>query len=385
MRESGLAGGEGSRRRAVARPISRRSSPRISRALSETIHSRYSTEPEHAAHTELDVTSPDFLVDHALWIARELVDRGVEHPARRRLRRLGADGRDRAAAASPLRRLARPGGVPGRGRRRLGRGPLAAVRPGFRQRGQRRRRQTAWSTTTRSGSAPARRRWSTASPSSAPCSATAPRSSWRRSAARQIAPHRIARDTALDVISGAAGAVLGLLAPVQGDARPRRPRPRDRVRRPPAPDRDGGDQGLSWRAPDGRVYTGFAHGVAGIAYALGRLFDVTGERRFGRASADGYRYVASRYVDTAQNWPVLGRARGGRRRPRPVDDRLVPRRARGDAGDSRSAAPTPSTPSCSTSSSRRSRPPPAPRRTWPITCAAATWGAANRCSRPAGA
>jgi hypothetical protein len=36
------------------------------------------------------------------------------------------------------------------------------------------------------------------------------------------------------------------------------------------------------------------------------LFDVTGERRFGRASADGYRYVASRYLDTAQNWPVLG-------------------------------------------------------------------------------
>ena len=66
------------------------------------------------------------------------------------------------------------------------------------------------------------------------------------------------------------------------------------------------DQGLSWRAPDGRVYTGFAHGVAGIAYALGRLFDATGERRFGRASADGYRYVASRYVDAAQNWPVLG-------------------------------------------------------------------------------
>ena len=53
---------------------------RISRALSETIHSRYSTEPEHAAHTELDVTSPDFLVDHALWIARELVDRGLETP-----------------------------------------------------------------------------------------------------------------------------------------------------------------------------------------------------------------------------------------------------------------------------------------------------------------
>ena len=111
---------------------------RISRALSETIHSRYSTEPEHAAHTELDVTSPDFLVDHALWIARELVDRGLDDPARHRLRRLGADGRDRAAAASPLRRLARPGGVPGRGRRRLGRGPLAAVRPGFRRRGQRR-------------------------------------------------------------------------------------------------------------------------------------------------------------------------------------------------------------------------------------------------------
>ena len=60
-------------------------------------------------------------------------------------------------------------------------------------------------------------------------------------------------------------------------------------------------------APDGRVYTGFAHGVAGIAYALARLFDVTGERRFGsgllrRLSLCG----SSGYVDAAQNWPVLG-------------------------------------------------------------------------------
>ncbi len=127
-----------------------------------------------------------------------------------------------------------------------------------------------------------------------------------RSAARQIAPHRIARDTALDVISGAAGAALGLLALYKvthdSDILDLATACGDRLLQTAME----ADQGLSWRAPDGRVYTGFAHGVAGIAYALGRLFDVTGERRFGRASADGYRYVASRYVDAAQNWPVLG-------------------------------------------------------------------------------
>ena len=125
-------------------------------------------------------------------------------------------------------------------------------------------------------------------------------------AARSIAPHRIARDTALDVIGGAAGAALGLLAFYKVSHDPDILDSGDRLRRPAAADGPPGDQGLSWRAPDGRVYTGFAHGVAGIAYALGRLYDITGERRFGRASSDGYRDVASRYLDAAQNWPVLG-------------------------------------------------------------------------------
>jgi lantibiotic modifying enzyme len=127
-----------------------------------------------------------------------------------------------------------------------------------------------------------------------------------RMAARSIAPHRIARDTALDVIGGAAGAALGLLAFYKVSHDPDildlATACGDRLLQAAIP----GDQGLSWRAPDGRVYTGFAHGVAGIAYALGRIYDITGERRFGRASSDGYRYVASRYVDAAQNWPVLG-------------------------------------------------------------------------------
>ena len=94
---------------------------------------------------------------------------------------------------------------------------------------------------------------------------------------------------------------------LQGDARPRHPRSGHGLRRPAAADRDRDRRRAVVAARrTGRVYTGFAHGVAGIAYALGRLFDVTGERRFGRASSDGYRYVASRYVDSAQNWPVLG-------------------------------------------------------------------------------
>ncbi|HWJ57453.1 MAG TPA: type 2 lanthipeptide synthetase LanM family protein [Vicinamibacterales bacterium] len=278
---------------------------RISRALSETIHSRYATEPEHAAHTELDVTSPDFLVDHALWIARELLDRGLNTP-----HGIGYAGWALMDEAGPRRHHLYDGSL----------GPAVFLAAAAVVSGEDRWRRCARDFA--SGASLAVSKGVVDDDAIGVGSGAASvvygltiigallgdgaSLELARSAARQIAPHRIARDTALDVISGAAGAVLGLLALYKvthdADVLDLATASGDRL----VQTATAGDQGLSWRAPDGRVYTGFAHGVAGIAYALGRLFDVTGERRFGRASSDGYRYVASRYVDTAQNWPVLG-------------------------------------------------------------------------------
>jgi len=278
---------------------------RISRALSETIHSRYSTEPEHAAHTELDVTSPDFLVDHALWIARELVERGLNTP-----HGIGYAGWALMDETGPRRHHLYDGSL----------GPAVFLAAAAVVSGEDRWRRCARDFAGGASAAVARgivdddaigvgsgigsMVYGLTIIGALLGDATS--IDLARMAARSIAPHRIARDTALDVISGAAGAILGLLAFYKVSHDPDildlATACGDRLLQTAI----SGDQGLSWRAPDGRVYTGFAHGVAGIAYALGRLFDVTGERRFGRASADGYRYVASRYLDTAQNWPVLG-------------------------------------------------------------------------------
>jgi len=277
---------------------------RIARALSETIHTRYSTEPEHAPHTELDVTSPDFLVDHAIWIARELVDRGVNTP-----HGVGYAGWALMDQTGPRRHhlydgslgpalfLAAAAVVSGEERwrrtaRDFGSGAAASIIAGD---------QVEESLGVASGATSVVYGLTTIGALLGDGASI----DLARLAARRVSPGRIARDTALDVVGGVAGATLGFLALYKvthdADILDLATASGDRLLQTAIE----GDAGLSWRTADGRVYTGFAHGVAGIAYALGRLFDVTGERRFGRASSDGYRYVASRYVDSAQNWPVL--------------------------------------------------------------------------------
>lgn len=101
-------------------------------------------------------------------------------------------------------------------------------------------------------------------------------------AAHGITQSTIGRNKALDVMSGTAGALLGLLVlhAMQDDRLLLR---RAVVcgehllaRRATDP-----ETGLrAWRSPRGRIATGFAHGTAGIACALRRLARVTGEEKF---------------------------------------------------------------------------------------------------------
>ena len=111
-----------------------------------------------------------------------------------------------------------------------------------------------------------------------------------RAAADGVTRDAIGADDALDVLSGAAGALLALLAlhRTTGD----RPALRTAVRcgehlldsRATDP-----DTGLrAWRTLRRRITTGFAHGASGIGCALQRLANVTGNDAFRAAAAEGW-------------------------------------------------------------------------------------------------
>jgi type 2 lantibiotic biosynthesis protein LanM len=127
-----------------------------------------------------------------------------------------------------------------------------------------------------------------------------------RRAALLIKPERISDDVALDIISGAAGATLGLLALHRA-----------------VPDQDILDRAIAcgehllkarttteaghraWPTIHGKYLTGFSHGAAGIAYALLRLYEATQNAAFLDAAREGISYEDSLFFHDAGNWPDL--------------------------------------------------------------------------------
>jgi len=57
--------------------------------------------------------------------------------------------------------------------------------------------------------------------------------------------------------------------------------------------------------PDRPDLNGFAHGAAGIAWALLELWHATGETKFRTAAEEGFRYEQSRFSAEHGNWPDL--------------------------------------------------------------------------------
>lgn len=124
-----------------------------------------------------------------------------------------------------------------------------------------------------------------------------------RAVAKLITPERIANDDLLDVFLGAAGSLLGLLALYEAS---------------PDPEILGraiccGQHLLHARTPsvaDCRVWptlahahtTGFAHGTAGIVYALLRLYRVTGDADLLVAAQEGLRYEDRALMPEVGNW-----------------------------------------------------------------------------------
>lgn len=92
-----------------------------------------------------------------------------------------------------------------------------------------------------------------------------------RRVATLITPERIAKDQKLDVISGAAGAILGLLA--CNTACPAETLYLERALAC-------GEHLLNTFPRTQNAFVGFAHGATGIAYSLSRLFKISGEKSF---------------------------------------------------------------------------------------------------------
>lgn len=127
--------------------------------------------------------------------------------------------------------------------------------------------------------------------------------------AREIAREALAADTELDVAGGAAGALLAFVALHETEREPwLRERIDDCVARLLETQRPTG-RGAAWPGLEGRAYSGFAHGSAGIAHALGRARAVTGDARIDAAVARARVYERALYSPTEANWPA--HAEGG--------------------------------------------------------------------------
>ena len=175
-----------------------------------------------------------------------------------------------------------------------------------------------------------------------------------RGAAEAITRTAIQADDTLDVMSGTAGAMLGLLALYRatGD-RPSLQRAvwcGEHLLDSRTTDPDSSLQ--SWRARRGLATPGFAHGAGGMACALQRLFGATGEVEYRRAASEAWSFErsllppgrasslenapsshdppADRTWSWCHGWPGFGLARLGA-----LDDRCV----RADVEAALSAAP----------------------------------------------
>lgn len=130
--------------------------------------------------------------------------------------------------------------------------------------------------------------------------------------AANISAELIATDTALDVISGAAGAILGLLALYDATGEERvldraiacgQHLLRSRVQTPTGH--------RAWRTRSvAKPLTGFSHGAAGIAYALLRLFERANDAGFKATAIEAIAYERSFFISSAGNWRDLRESAG---------------------------------------------------------------------------
>lgn len=126
--------------------------------------------------------------------------------------------------------------------------------------------------------------------------------------ANWMTPELIAADQHMDIMSGAAGAILGLLSLYEATAKASvletaiacgQHLLNHRVSYNGAPQ--------AWHTFWDRPLTGFSHGAAGMAYALLRLYAVTLEPNFLEAGLEAIEYERSVFCQSTANWPDFRR------------------------------------------------------------------------------
>jgi type 2 lantibiotic biosynthesis protein LanM len=121
-----------------------------------------------------------------------------------------------------------------------------------------------------------------------------------------ISQEVVKNDDHLDVIAGSAGAILGLLPLYQAT------HSEDVLASADASGQhllekqvEADPGGSAWPTLDGKLLSGFSHGAAGIAYALLKLYQVSGDESFLIAAQKGIAYEQGIYDAGASNWPDL--------------------------------------------------------------------------------
>ena len=117
---------------------------------------------------------------------------------------------------------------------------------------------------------------------------------------RQAAPAR----SALDVIAGSAGAIAALLYLRRGTRTTRLLEAAVQHGDLLLAEASKEETGWSWKATGvARNLPGFAHGAAGIGWALTELYAATQEGRFRTAALEAFRYERSCWNPAERNWP----------------------------------------------------------------------------------
>jgi type 2 lantibiotic biosynthesis protein LanM len=134
-----------------------------------------------------------------------------------------------------------------------------------------------------------------------------------RQAAELFTDDLIAADKQLDVVSGSAGAILGLLRLYRDtrsdDALRRAVKFGEHLLSQP---RLGPEGRRTWvgQGSGPRGLNGMSHGAAGFAYALTSLAQVTGRQEFAQAAVECIAFENSSYDAQRHNWPDLREAGG---------------------------------------------------------------------------
>lgn len=113
-------------------------------------------------------------------------------------------------------------------------------------------------------------------------------------------------DKKYDLIFGAAGAIMGLLAAYRLTGQTRLLGQAAACGQYLLAQRQPGKQGWrAWPTIGGKLGTGFSHGAAGIACALLRLYEAGGDKEFLAAGQEAIAYENSLFSPDESNWPYL--------------------------------------------------------------------------------